>query len=307
MSQSPGFHLDSGPVVVVGAGAAGTVVARALDDAGVHVNQILSRNVESARRLARSVGAESASDRLDELFDRPGLVALAVPDAQVAGLSEELATLPRSWAGCIVLHLSGTLPSEVLAPLRGLGADVMSFHPMRSLHVDTPAEVLRGAWINIEGTDTAIEVGRHLAHRLGAHPFIVDAKTKSAIHVAASVASNFLVTLMTVAADLLAAAGISPEDRDGLLRRLVVGTIDNVDFGDPCDALTGPISRADRSTLAAQLEVLGRLRPEYSTIFAGLAAETVQMAVRGGKIDALEASELLDLLKEHVESNVSGR
>ena len=297
------FKIDSSPISVIGAGAAGTVFTRALKLAGLHVLQVLSRNPDSARVLAEVVGATHASHRLSDLRAGPKLVVLAVPDDQIGTVAETLADASPTWQDSIAMHVSGALPSTVLSPLRHRGAEIVSFHPMLSLHADSPPEILAGSWINIEGTPAAVDVGRQLAQRLGAKPFVVDADTKAAIHLAASVSSNFLVTLMSAASDVLEACGLSSEDRNALLRPLVAGTLENIDFGDPGTALTGPISRGDGVTLEAQFAHLARLRPEYVAIFAGLAAETVRIAVRSGKIDDIAAAGMLDQILRHVDRN----
>lgn len=295
------FRIDSVKVCVVGAGAAGTVLARALHHAGVPIHQVISRSLESARQLAGAVEAESASDSPLDLAAGADLVVLAVPDDQLAAVARELASVQRSWPGCIVMHLSGAVPSAVLAPVRDSGAEVMSFHPMLSLHRDSSTQAFAGAWVNVEGDSEAVEAGRQIAGRLHARAFVVDAETKAAIHLAASMASNFLVTLMAAAVEILEASGIAPEDCEGLLRPLVAGTLANIDFRDPGAALTGPISRSDRDTLEAHLDGLERLSAQFTSLFAVLAAETVRIALRSGKIDDFDAAGMLDRLQERLD------
>ncbi len=298
------FKIDAGRISVIGAGAAGCALTRALYETGLVIDQVISQTLESAQRLASDVGAGQASDRLADLSDGADLIVVSVPDGRITAVADELAALPISWTDRIIMHLSGSRASTDLASLQNVGADVMSFHPMLSLHPHFGVEAFEGARINLEGTPAAVDVGRQLAGRLGAVSIVMDPYSKSALHVAASVASNYLVTLMSVATEILSAAGIPKEDFEALLRPLVARTIENVDFADPVNALTGPISRADRETLEMHFDLLRRLRPEFVTIFADLAAETVRMARRSQRIGDVEAISMLDQIARNVEDTI---
>ena len=69
----------------------------------------------------------------------------------------------------------------------------------------------------------ALELARRLAETLGMRPFALDAADRSAYHAAASIASNFLITLEAAAERLAATAGL---ERD-LLVPLVRQTVQN--------------------------------------------------------------------------------
>ena len=296
---------DLSPVVVVGAGAAGSVLTRALHDIGIRVSHVISRTPESAHRLAEAVGADTASDRLVDVREMPKLLVLSVPDDQIPVMARRLANIDLEWEGCTAMHMSGALSSAVLKPLQDRGAETMSFHPMISLHVDSPTDVLKGAWINIEGARDATVIGQSMADQVGARGHIVSARDKAVIHVVASLASNYVVTLLSLAVDLLGSTGIDQSEYDALLRPLLSGTISNVDFEDPGEALTGPISRGDQQTVRAHLDILRDLAPELIPVVSSLAAETVRLAVQHGRITDIVASELLNLVEEAVDSTLS--
>ncbi len=296
---------DLSPVVVVGAGAAGSVLTLALCDIGIRVSHVISRTPESAHRLAEAAGADTASNRLVDVRDVPKLLILSVPDDEIPVVARGLANLGLEWKGCTAMHMSGALSSAVLKPLQDRGAETMSFHPMISLHVDSPTDVLKGAWINIEGTRDAAVIGQSIADRVGARGRIVSARDKAVIHVVASLASNYVVTLLSLAVDLLGSTGVDPSEYDALLRPLLSGTISNVDFQDPGEALTGPISRGDQETVRAHLDILGDLAPELIPVVSSLAAETVRLAVQHGRITDIVASDLLNLVEEAVDSTLS--
>ena len=81
---------------------------------------------------------------------------------------------------------------------------------------------------------------------------------RAAYHAAASIASNFLITLEAAAERLLATAGA---DRD-LLVPLVRATVENWARLGPERALTGPVARGDEATVARQRAAVAERTPD---------------------------------------------
>jgi predicted short-subunit dehydrogenase-like oxidoreductase (DUF2520 family) len=93
---------------------------------------------------------------------------------------------------------------------------------------------------------------------------------------AASVASNFLVTLEDAAEQLLATAGAPRE----LLVPLVQAAVANwAQHGGPA-ALTGPIARGDEATVARQRAAVQDRAAELLPLFDALADRTRALAAR---------------------------
>ncbi len=99
---------------------------------------------------------------------------------------------------------------------------------------------------------------------------------RAAYHAAASIASNFLITLESAAEQLGASAGVSRE----LLVPLVRATVENWAALGPERALTGPVARGDEETLAAQRRAIETRTPELLTLFDELVDATRQIAAR---------------------------
>jgi predicted short-subunit dehydrogenase-like oxidoreductase (DUF2520 family) len=107
-------------------------------------------------------------------------------------------------------------------------------------------------------------------------PFELDDSRRAAYHAAASIASNFLVTLEAAAESMAGAAGI--EDARELLAPLVRSTVENWAKLGPEQALTGPVARGDEETVAAQRAALAAARPELLDLFDVLVARTRELA-----------------------------
>lgn len=288
------------PVAVIGAGALGSVLTRRLAGRGYPVVAVLSRS--GAAALARQVGAPVASRMLRDLPEAVRLVVCCVPDDALPLVVEGLSRLPRDWSGTTVLHTSGALTTEVLAPLAVLGATTLSFHPVQTFPRESTPEVFAGIPVGLEGGEAALVVGQRLAADLGAWPVVLPAAAKTRYHLAASMASNFFVTVMALAEEVLADIGLPRPEGAALLRPLVAGTLRNLATQLPEDALTGPIARGDGQTLAAHLDALQRHLPHLLPVYVALATETVRVAVRGAKLPPEQAEALLEVLHEALES-----
>jgi predicted short-subunit dehydrogenase-like oxidoreductase (DUF2520 family) len=215
-------------VQVVGAGRVGTAIAARLRERGVEL---------------REDGAE--------------LVLLCVPDTAIADTAARID--PGPW----VAHVSGATPLAALAPHeRRFG-----LHPLQTFTRARGPEQLDGAWAAVTAeTAEARELGFELAGLLGLEPFELAEEARPLYHAGAAVASNYLVTLHRVAADLFRAAGAPPEALVPLMRR----TIDN-GF-----ELTGPIERGDWETVEAHRRAIRATRPELEPLYDVLAEATAR-------------------------------
>jgi predicted short-subunit dehydrogenase-like oxidoreductase (DUF2520 family) len=87
-------------------------------------------------------------------------------------------------------------------------------------------------------------------------------------------ASNFLVTLEAAAERVAASAGL---ERD-LLVPLVRATVENWATMGPRNALTGPVARGDRATVAAQRAAVAERAGELLLLFDTLVQATCALS-----------------------------
>lgn len=289
--------FQSPPVAIVGAGAVGTALARALADSEYRVEAIVSRTAESARRLAAQVTASVASSQYDALPDDVRFIFLCVPDDALVEVAEELAEVEHPWNQTVVAHTSGVRTAGALAPLSERGAAVLSFHPMQTFAGKTPTSVFNGSVIGLEGDDSAVAAGETVTRALGAQPLVLTEGEKTRYHCAAALASNGLVALMGVVEEVFgdAASDASFEPTD-VVAPLVEQTWKNVEERGSEDALTGPVARGDDETIQAHLDVLASAAPHLVPVYVALSTEMVRLAVRGGQLDPDRAQSLLKML-----------
>jgi predicted short-subunit dehydrogenase-like oxidoreductase (DUF2520 family) len=105
-------------------------------------------------------------------------------------------------------------------------------------------------------------------------PFGLRDSDREMYHAAASMASNFLVTLEGAAEQLMAQVGV---ERD-LLVPLVRAAVENWARLGPRRALTGPIARGDLATAARQRNALAERAPELLPLWDALSDATKALA-----------------------------
>ena len=213
--------------------------------------------VIGAGRVGTALAARIAERGVELLDGDAGLVLLCVPDAAITDVARSVEVGP--W----VAHVSGATPLSALDPHRRR----FGLHPLQTFTRARGPEQLDGAWAAVMAeTDEARARGFELARLLGLEPFELADGARPLYHAGAAIASNYLVTLHRVAADLLRAAGAPPEALTPLMRR----TIDN-GF-----ELTGPIERGDWETVEAHRGAIRATRPDLEPLYDVLAEATAR-------------------------------
>jgi predicted short-subunit dehydrogenase-like oxidoreductase (DUF2520 family) len=206
-------------------------------------------------RVGSAISARLVDRELAARDETSDLVLLCVPDARIAEVAASLATGP--W----VAHVSGATSIAALAP----HITRFTMHPLQTFTHARGAEQLDGAWAAIAAeSDEGRVRGRWLAEQLGMRPVEIAEASRVVYHAAATIASNYLVTLFRSAGRLLAHTGVPSEALVPLMQR----TIDN-GFD-----LTGPIARGDWTTVDAHLAAIREAAPDLEPMYRALAQVT---------------------------------
>ncbi|MBV8990972.1 MAG: DUF2520 domain-containing protein [Solirubrobacterales bacterium] len=228
-------------VAVVGRGRVASALAPALREAGYKILGPLGRGADAS-------GADAA--------------LLCVPDDEIPHAASALTP------GMLVGHCSGATGLDALAPHEGF-----SLHPLMT--VTAAGASFAGAGAAIAGsTPRALRLAGQLARALQMTAIVVADEDRAAYHAAASIASNFLITLEAAAERLAASAGVPT----GLLVPLVRATVDNWALLGSRRALTGPVARGDEATIARQQVAIAERAPELLPLFETMVDATRALA-----------------------------
>jgi len=233
--------VQLGRVAIVGRGRLGHAIATALARSGVDVDGPLERGATA---------------------DNADVVLLCVPDAQIHAAAALITP------GRLVGHCSG---ATTLAPLEP--HEAFSIHPLMTV-VDGEARFEGAGCVIAAATERGLGAAVTLARALGMRPTVLADADRALYHAAASMASNYMVTLAAAAERLAESVGI---DR-ALLFPLVRASIDNWAVMGAGRALTGPIARGDDATTAQQRRAVAERAPDLLALWDALAAETQTLA-----------------------------
>ena len=245
-------------LTIIGPGRVGTSIAKAATAAGIEVD-LLGLDF-SSRNLASTI------------------VLICVPDqavAQVAGSVADMEGLPL-----MLGHTSGATTLAPLADCQTGGS--FSVHPLQTIP-DGNSDLNDCPGAIAGSTPDALAFARELAVTLGMNPFEVPEDDRALYHAAASIASNFLITLEETAAGIL--DGIGVEDPRQVLSPLVHRSMANWTARGGA-ALTGPIARGDERTVEYHRSALASARPELLDLYDTMAERTRTVAGEQSEVAA---------------------
>ena len=284
---------------VIGCGTVGKVVGRLFQQAGVfRVGDILNRTPESGQNAAAFIGAGRPLAGLAEMGPAD-LYLIASSDDAITGCAQALAASGLIDAQSVVFQLSGVLPSASLEPVRILGAQVVSVHPVKSF-VDPLASVasFSGTCCGIEGDAPAVALLSEAFGAIGGRVFALDPSFKSVYHAGSVLVCNYLTSLIELGVKAYGKGGLSRDTALQVMEPLVRGTLDNVFSVGTEQALTGPIARGDSATVAGQLCALEAWDGEMARIYRALGRVAVELSVRRGVASPADLAALTELLAE---------
>ncbi len=298
-------HQHSGPgerptTGIVGAGAVGTALGVALSRAGWPVVAVASRDPARRERFHGLVDRARPFAEAQALIEEVELIIVAVPDDALAPLARTV----RMYSGQAMVHTSGALGAEVLAPAMAAGTQVGSFHPLVAF-ADTERAVadLHGATVAIEGDDQLATLLAEMADAVGATAVRLAAGSKTAYHAAAVLSAGGFIALLDAIAELGRAAGLDESGSLAIYGRLIEGTLGNARALGIGAALTGPITRGDVGTLRAHLETLAAHAPDAMDLYAAAAGREIELALSRGTL----APESADAMRAALQERLQGR
>lgn len=257
----------TGPIAILGCGAVGTALAKALGGGGYRL-VLWSRNPDRARRagsLARRAGApevELAARALDAVGSAR-LVLLCVAEPALPKLAQELRSKRRPKRARArrpsFLVVSGGAPLEPLA--RGFASlgRVGRLHPLCPVLEGDSARVFQGMPFGVEGPPAVAREARRLVRVLGGTALRLSGKGAVRYHAGAALLGGGTVALLELAEQCMAEAVPSRRHLRRALLAFVVRNASNVARRGTRAALTGPIARGAHETVASHQRALGRI------------------------------------------------
>ena len=271
-------------VSVIGPGALGqAIIDLVLRHPGFNLRSVWGRT-KSANYFTESSDHKVKTNLLfpSKDSDLGRLIIISVPDNQIKTVAQQLSEAGISWKNRYVIHLSGSLDSSILEPLATKGAHIGSLHPLQTFTRGDTADRFDDIWFTMQGNDAIISILDKLIAPCSGQRKILSSSQKSAMHLAAVFASNYLVALMDVVENITKDSDIS----DGLkmLEPIVQQTVHNINSKGSKKSLSGPVARGDTSTIEKHLEQLEK-NPRYLKLYCQLGLLASDIAKESGQLD----------------------
>jgi predicted short-subunit dehydrogenase-like oxidoreductase (DUF2520 family) len=286
-------------IAIIGVGRVGSAIGRLLAGSGFNVAAVADRTPEIAQTGVDFIGHHAC------VFENPAdavrnadIVFLTTPDPVIKEVCESISRHGAFRRGSAVFHCSGGYSSDLLVSARSCRAFIGSIHPLQSCA--TPQEAARnleGAFYFFECDPEIAPLAKEIAAALKGTAVEIRPECKMLYHAGAVVASNYLVTLVSIAGKMLEESGVPKDLCVKALLPLVQGTVNNIgNMGVP-DALTGPIARGDAANVRGHVEAIEEHLPRVSNVYRLLGFHTVDVSLAKGGINGKQA----DALREELE------
>ncbi|MCL4439624.1 MAG: DUF2520 domain-containing protein [Firmicutes bacterium] len=291
MNYKPSF-------AIIGAGKVGSALGMLLKERGYLPVTVYSRSLSSARRLAEQLAAEVVHHPA-EAARAAEMVFITTTDREIGPAATLIARQGGCRPGQIIIHTSGALASDILAPVRQQGARAVSLHPLQAFaSLESAKENLPGSCFALEGDEQALPQAVELVNDLQGRYFVIKAEDKPLYHAAAVTASNYLVSLIHLSVSIYRELGLDEEQAMAALFPLIQGTLNNIARSGPTQALTGPVARGDGTTLRGHIKALKKMDWRTRKAYGTLGLYTVGVAVENGSITPNEGAALSNIFLE---------
>lgn len=282
MSLRGGMRRWNGGVAIVGPGRVGQALGKLLKESGFRIRWVAGRRRAALRQAVRFIGGGKPLGLYDPRLTEAAIIILTTSDSALREVAQQLAGISgerNAWRGKVVLHTCGSLPSDVLQPLKREGAAIGALHPFQTIpNRSAGFRNLRGCYWGIEGDPAAQRKARQCVKALEGTPFSVRPTQKTLYHLAAFLVCPTLVTLMEKSARLLRRAGVPDGVARPMLQQFVTETAANFRAFGGRRALTGPASRGDWTTLERHLAALRKASPEFVPLYKELVRAMLRLA-----------------------------
>lgn len=264
---------------IVGPGRVGSSLAHWLVARGARLTLVGSRRAGPGKTLADRLGGDRVQIS-DLQSDNDDLLLVTVGDEALADVATVLAARPQA---AVVLHASGCVGVEVLAPLRTAGTEIGGLHPLRAFpEASTDVDEASRLVFALGGDRRARQLAGRLVDSWNGTRLRVEDDQRALYHLAASMAAGGVVTLLATAEALAEKAGLPAAVVRGY-HALAHQALEQAERqGRSAAAITGPVARGDLETIERQLVDLVTTAPDTIDIVVAVATETLRLRALDG-------------------------
>ncbi len=258
-------------IAIIGTGKVGRAFAKALCEKGFHVAAVYDFHTDKTNQCVLFCENKTKSLPLEDFPGDLSFLFLAVPDDGISSAAREVAEKVPLSSQTIVAHFSGALGSDALSPLALKTGHLVSFHPAQTFPgLEHDWQRFTGIYFGIEGDSYSINKLTRIVNIFQSRYVIIPAGKKGLYHLGCVIASNYFVSLISGALQVMSSVGFSEQESIEILQPLIDSTFKNIKDKGPALAATGPIPRGDAGTVKRHLENLEKYNPELVPFYVEL-------------------------------------
>lgn len=282
----------------IGCGRVARTLGKALKLSGFKIGVLYCVHQQNAKDAVKFIGSGEIGNDLMSAVNSGTIHFITTNDDSIGSV---VAEIQKEYSGPLknhyFFHTSGAIGSDILDPLRQMGAEVGSIHPLQVFADPEKAlEALPGTYYAIEGTDRAMTLAIHMVDKVQGKLLLIPTGRKLLYHVAGVFAANYLTVLVNTALSIMEDIGEDPVESYQALLPLMVGALENIEELGVGQALTGPIARGDVQTVKNHLAELEQVKPEILQAYKILGQQALAIAIKAGRIPEAKAKQLDKLL-----------
>jgi len=260
---------------IIGYGKLGSAIAMKLSELN------LSYWICSERPLKQGNDAVIKYKTISEISDIPDVIFITKADAFIEEAAENLAeTAGEALSDKIIIHCSGINSPKLLKSCADVGAVTAAAHPYQTFFRYSDEVFKDIPWtVDTNGQYRRVE---SIIRMFGGRAFDLSKNpdfNKVLYHASAVMASNYMHTITSLAADAAKSSGIEPNDflpkiLKTTLKNIITSMNSNEDL-----SLTGPIVRADNKTLIKHIDEMKEF-PDICKEYCRIGLSTLETAYK---------------------------
>ena len=237
------MHSSSFKICIIGSGNVAHFMGKKLLHSQHQVVQIISPNIEHARKLAEVLNCDYA-DIITNINPIVDVVILAINDDAIKKIAPNDLLKTK-----IVIHTAGSVSLEDIQHLSPRTACIWPVYSISKNNLPSSDKIPLAVNFSINEIKAPL---MNLAQSMSSNVFLLNDEQKMIAHVSAVFANNFSNHLFAIAEKLLDKQHI-PFD---ILMPLIKNTVEKLNTHSPADNQTGPAIRKDEKTIQKHVNLL---------------------------------------------------
>jgi len=280
---------------IIGYGKLGSALAKKLSELN-----LLSWICSASGKISPEINVQSYRS-VEDISNFPDIIFITKSDSEIQTSAIALAKKAgKKLDGKIIIHCSGIYTNGILNRCSDEGGITAVAHPYQTFYRYTDDVFNDIAWTVEAGNN--FKVIEEIINLLGGRAFDISSIpgfSKELYHASAVIASNYMNTISSLAADTARLSGINPSD---FLPQILRTTLENIISsmqGANDLALTGPIARADVAALIKQIKEL-KSHANICTEYCRIGLSTLETAYRRALITEAKYLEMKKIFNENI-------